>query len=110
MKRYFAAMFTLACVSAIAASITGAEAERIYNSLPGPVIGPHCTGACIPGRPCDPPCFSSKKGNGYVCTRTEYMKTHRVEFSCDKRGDDRDESPEGPGISMNVEGCEAVAN
>lgn len=62
--------------------ITGAEAERRYVEL-GEERGPYCTGLCIPNEPCDPPCFTLREGEGISCTKTEYLKSKRVEYTCE---------------------------
>jgi hypothetical protein len=89
MKFIFALLF-VAGVAVAAGKVTGPEAEKLWKSLPGPVHGPFCTGLCQPGEVCDPPCYSSKNGQKAACTKTEFMKSHRIEYECEVIADDYD--------------------
>ena len=65
--------------------ITGVIAKRLWARLPGPIAGPFCAGVCPPApRACDPPCFYTKSGNGWQCSRTEYRESRPVEYHCIK--------------------------
>jgi len=69
---------TLLC----AADITGLEAEQRYHAMATQERGPFCTGACLPGQPCDPTCTTIREENGWRCSQIRHTRSGQIEYQC----------------------------
>ena len=62
--------------------IVGDEAQQMYEAMNVHIVGPHCTGACFPGIPCDPTCTRIKQNEEGTCYEVTHSRTHVVDYEC----------------------------